>query len=63
MKFIYRFHANIERPLHCQVGVIGRISILPNHGDGAITKVEKSAGWKRPIEIFATVKELLNPKT
>ena len=44
MKFIYRFHANVKRPQDYQVGVIGRTSTLPNHGDIILKSMSQTRG-------------------
>ena len=55
MKFIYRFHANVERPLilsgqALQVGIIGKTSTLPKHGDIILNSMSQTRGeWNSLI--------------
>ena len=44
MKFVYRFHANVNVHYDYQVGVIGKTSTLPKHGDIILNSMSQTRG-------------------
>ena len=44
MKFIYHLNTNFECPQRLSVGVIGRTSTLPNHGDIILNSMNQTRG-------------------